>query len=320
MALRAFLIGLVGLGAACGPCGGDPIGPGAPSEAAIPPTLSVISDAETDELRELCDQFPQVACVPLGERLRNAEGDAAAAREAFRTGCDGGAGDACVALGRMWRTGQGGERSDVDALRQYRAGCERGDAMGCNNAGILLRDGLGTEADEAEALRLFKGACRADYWVGCDAFGRIVMGHGLEHSSAQEARAELNRACLEGEEVLACVTLAEWARGLEDDEAAARVLYSRACNLDDVPACVEFARLAHAGLGGPQDRATARQLLDVGCRRGILQACVDLADIYDGGHGVDVDPQRAEAFRRHACEAGWLDACPTPAREGSGAE
>ncbi len=98
--------------------------------------------------------------------------------------------------------------------------------------------------------------------------------------------------------------------------AVARTLFSRACNLDDVPACVEFARFTHAGRGGEQDRPTGRQLLDLGCRRGILDACVDLAEIYEEGVGVEPDLARAEAFRRHACEAGWQAACPR--EDGSG--
>jgi hypothetical protein len=142
------------------------------------------------------------------------------------------------------------------------------------------------------------------------------MSHGLDHPDADDARAELDRACVDGNEVLACVTRAEWARDLELNDAVARTLFSRACNLDDVPACVEFARFTHAGRGGEQDRPAGRQLLDLGCRRGILDACVDLAEIYEEGVGVEPDLARAEAFRRHACEAGWQEACPR--EEGSG--
>lgn len=287
--------------------------PTVPVEETPPPDSAALDEATVEQLRDYCAEFPAAACVPLGERLRNAEGDAASARGAFRSGCDAGVGDACVSAGRMWRTGQGGERDNAQALLLYRAGCEHGAPMGCNNAGILLRDGFGADADEAAALRLFQQACRADYWVGCEAYGRIVMGHGLQHEDAGDARAELNRACIDGNEVLACVTLAEWARDLEGDDAASRALYSRGCNLDDVPACVEFARLAHAGRGGPEDRATGRQLFDLGCRRGLLEACVELADIYDEGIGIPADAERAEAFRRHACEAGWAEACPEPA-------
>jgi TPR repeat protein len=80
-----------------------------------------------------------------------------------------------------------------------------------------------------------------------------------------------------------------------------------------VPGCVEFARLAHAGAGGPADPVLGRQLLDLGCRRGVLAACVDIARIYETGDGVEPDSARAEAFLRHACEAGWSEACPPEA-------
>lgn len=315
MALRAWLTLAVAIGlAGCANCREDVALAGTENTAAPPGPVPELREASSDQLSELCDSVPALACGTLGERLRHAEGDAAAARGAYQRGCEAGDGDACVELGRMWRMGQGGERSNSDALSWYRVACEHEAPMGCNNAGILTRDGQGTEADRDAALGLFEQACRADYWVGCEAFGRLVMAEGLGHASADEARSALERACVEGSEPLACIALAEWAADLEDDPAVARATYSRACNLDDVPGCVEFARLAHAGVGGPADQPLARQLLDLGCRRGVLAACVDIARIYEGGDGVEPDADRAEAFMRHACEAGWTAACiPEPA-------
>ncbi|MFT6399209.1 MAG: hypothetical protein ACJAYU_003974 [Bradymonadia bacterium] len=212
----------------------------------------------------------------------------------------------------MWRTGQGGAQSDSDALRWYQTGCEAGDPIGCNNAGILLRDGQGVAQDPVAALLLFQSACAAEYWVACEAFGRLVMPEGEAHPSFGAAKESLQRACMQGEELLACITLAEWSQTLDEDPEAARRFYSRACNLNDVPACVDFGRMAHSGIGGPVDQETGRLLLDMGCRRGVLTACVDLAEIYQSGAGVDVDLATAEAFLRHACEAGLTSACPPP--------
>ncbi len=210
----------------------------------------------------------------------------------------------------MWRTGQGGSRDDAEALRWYRSGCEFGEPAACNNAAILLRDGQGVDADPIEALGLFDSACEENYWVACDAFGRMVMAEGEGHPDFQQAKDGLQRGCMEGEQLLACVSLAEWSLNFDQNNEAARRLYSRACNFNDVPACVEFARMAHAGDGGPVDHQTARQLFDMGCRRGALAACVELADIYESGDGVEANPVTAEAFRRHACEAGLTSACP----------
>ena len=310
---RSWLVASLLLSAGCSDCGGPPSQTEGQPLPAHTVSAAELDDASVARLEELCEEVPDVACRPYGERLRNAAGDPEAARVAFQRGCEGEDGPACVALGRMWRSGQGGERSNEEALSWYRAGCEFGAAMGCNNAAILLRDGQGVDADPDLAMPLFQQACDAEYWVGCEAFGRMVMEAGLAHPSAAVARSGLERACVDGAEPLACIALAEWARDLEDDEAAARTLYSRACNLDDVPGCVEFARLAHAGAGGPADPALGRQLLDLGCRRGVLAACVDIARIYETGDGVEPDSARAEAFLRHACEAGWSEACPPEA-------
>lgn len=286
----------------------------APLPSGPPPaelSLSELEQLELGALRERCENAPGRVCAVLGERLRNGEGESEQARLAFEAGCLAGDGSSCLSLGRMWRTGQGGALSNSEALRAYRSGCEFGEAMACNNAGILLRDGQGIEQDPDGALTLFESACRSDYWVACDAVGRLVMVRGEQDPRFRWAKEALERACIQGEELLACVTLAEWSLNLDDDLEVARRLYSRACNFNDVPACVEFARMLHTGAGGPVDQESARQLLDMGCRRGVLTACVDLAEIHESGAGVEIDIARAEAFRRHACESGLASACPT---------
>lgn len=119
----------------------------------------------------------------------------------------------------------------------------------------------------------------------------------------------------------ACVLLAgrfeRAERGFPRDRTRAATLYERACELKDVPSCVNAARMHAAGDGVPRNRARQIELLSTACLLGDSLACNVPAKAYATGNGVARDERRAKELWQHACGAGVESACEAIG-EGSG--
>jgi TPR repeat protein len=49
----------------------------------------------------------------------------------YRQGCDGGDGNGCIRLGKMFEDGDGVTQDKAQALALYRKGCDAADREGC---------------------------------------------------------------------------------------------------------------------------------------------------------------------------------------------
>ena len=99
---------------------------------------------------------------------------------------------------------------------------------------------------------------------------------------------------------------------MNDDEAKAGELFTRACDGGSAYGCKWLAPMHRNGLGGiAKDEAKAKALEDKAvtlypalCEGGKVQACWDLAGLIEGS-----DPARAKTLYKLACDAGKTAAC-----------
>lgn len=99
---------------------------------------------------------------------------------------------------------------------------------------------------------------------------------------------------------------------MNEDDAKAGELFTRACDGGSPFACKWLAPMHRNGLGGiPKDEAKAvaledkaRQLYPAVCEGGKVQACVDLAGLIK-----ETDPAKSKQLFKLGCDAGWKGAC-----------
>lgn len=112
------------------------------------------------------------ACVNLGKMLVTADGgaaDVARARELFGRGCDGGDGVGCGNAGALLASTTGGPRDDKAARGRFEKGCEMGEGVSCFNAAVMHAVGLGGGRDSGRAKALLTEGCQAGHQPSCKA-------------------------------------------------------------------------------------------------------------------------------------------------------
>lgn len=102
----------------------------------------------------------------------------------------------------------------------------------------------------------------------------------------------------------------------QDRQVTARQLLKESCEVGKHPvACLSYASMLLAGLGGERDLPTAMSLLESNCYRGNdSRACVKLGTVFLRGDptypGVPKDAKRAFQHMKHACdELGHPNGC-----------
>ncbi len=155
----------------------------------------------TKNLAARCDAGVAEACRQLGTRLvtgSNVEADVPLAIEVLSTACEGGDGQACTALGVVYRDQ---EKDEAKAGEAYMKGCLAGDGKACPEAGLMAPD-LET------AAKAFIAGCDAGDQKSCANLGIIyVNGKGVPRNPAK-GKELLTTAC-EAEVGFACTALRE---------------------------------------------------------------------------------------------------------------
>ena len=161
--------------------------------------------------------------------------------------------------------------------------CRDGFAWSCNELGILLAEGTVVEGDPGGAAASFAQACEQGLAIGCTNADVLASGgERLTHASTSFAYA--------------------WA--YHDTQP-----FRTACDAGDGEACYLLASAYRAGRGVTQDEATARELFSRSCDQGWPAGCSSLAEIYLRGEGVAVDFGRAVEGFGQACRAGEAMSC-----------
>lgn len=278
------------------------------------------------------------ACYVLGilhEEGKGTPKNAGKAIAAYKQGCNGGSGDACVRLAHVLDEGIGvgkdvdganealdkactrydngdacqkiGERLGIAkknlprAFELARRGCEL-DPKYCGTLAEFYRLGFGiAAADQAEATRYYKTACEAGGgW--CDNFGRRAHdGVGMAPDKAA-AQAALERGC-KGGWPASCYQGAQYLIAAKTDDARASVLANLGCDAKHGNSCYLAGWLASAGrAGGPASPERALALFERSCEYKSPVGCNAAGDAYRAGGGtLAADPKKALERFETAC-------------------
>jgi uncharacterized protein len=220
------------------------------------------------------------ACAQLAFALidgvqvpRNAE----RGRELLKRVCVGESSDpeSCMALGRSFEEGLGGERDRTEASKYYRWACTAGRVEACKRRGDLLVSDVGVRRDDHEAVNMYERACEGGLAEGCYEAGSILFVATIVSQDLARAGELFTRAC-EGGDARGCYGLgqvSEQGVGGTPDMAAARAAYERAIELGSLEAKRSLARLLWNGYGGGKKKSRAKQLSREACQSGDAVAC-----------------------------------------------
>lgn len=118
------------------------------------------------------------------------------------------------------------------------------------------------------------------------------------------AEAKKYRAECDNGDAAQCVKLADMHRkGMpaDTDQAEARKLLTRACELDAAIGCNEAGKMAVQGIGGALDLPYAAMAFDKGCEAQDFKACTNVAVLKQHGRGVEQDAAAARASYISLC-------------------
>jgi hypothetical protein len=220
---------------------------------------------------------------------------------------DGGNAYVMYRLGRMYATGGGVARDEIEAVRWYRKGSDAGNLNAMAALGIALLDGRGTGKDAQEGVRLLKiaadkGNTDALYRMG------VLNVHGLDGvvpKNALEA-VQLFTKAAEAGHTPAMVDLGLMfnnGQGVQTDFEKAGQWYKKAADLGNTNGMVNLGFLHQQGKGVEKDDVTAVNLYRRAANEGNPVGIHNLAAMYDSGRGVDRRyPEQAAELMLRALE------------------
>jgi Sel1 repeat-containing protein/PDZ domain-containing protein/putative peptidoglycan binding protein len=199
-------------------------------------------------------------------------------------------------LGRMYGSGIGVARDEIEAVRWLRKSANAGNVAAMTQLAVALLEGHGTGKDPQEAVRLLKSA--ADLG-NVDAIYRLagLLARGtVVQKDALEAVRLFTRAAEAGYSP-AMVDLGLMfnnGQGVEADVTKAAMWYKRAADLGNTFGMVNLGFLYQQGKGVEKDEATAVSFYKRAANEGNPAGIHNLAAMYDSGRGVEHrDPEQA---------------------------
>ncbi|MFO0614960.1 MAG: tetratricopeptide repeat protein [Polyangiaceae bacterium] len=232
-----------------------------------------------------------------------------------RVRCDANEARACTRLADLLFKGARAERDLPGALAAAQRACAGGDGLGCSTVALMLQDGIATPRDAKRAAELYDKGCELGVGVAC--FNRAFMyresqppDEAAAKRSFDKARAAYQASCDAGDQDW-CTNLGvmfAMGAGVERDEAAALVIFRKACDTGNDNGCIEVAQ-ALQRKGTQEDAAAARDLLLATCDRSPGLACALAALALSAG-----EDQRVAELSKRACDAGATLGCTTFAR------
>lgn len=201
------------------------------------------------------------------------------------TGCAAGNGWLCTEIGYSHSEGTNGRAQDNALSLQYHLrACDLGNGLGCARAGQVYAAGRGVVTDKDAASRFYVKGCGLGSSTACqyEAY-RLLVQRTADIPYSEDSISTLQDRCDDTALVgAACVELGiahfYGHRGLEEDEAAARNLWGKACGrVSDAIGC--YLRALHvlsdtdmADRHSPEN-LSGIQALYRGCWLGELAAC-----------------------------------------------
>jgi TPR repeat protein len=171
----------------------------------------------------------------------------------FEKACKGGDAAACQLLGDARFQGIGGAKDQPAALQAYKRSCELEISSACTKLADLFR----LLHDEKRAAAAYRKACAADEQDACTV---LESARGCEGRRACLDLADLCADYLAGYDVLA-------------EPSLAREPCEKACQGGVGEACDNLGDMYQQGLGVARDEARARELRKRACELGDADAC-----------------------------------------------
>lgn len=197
--------------------------------------------------------------------------------------------------------------------------CREGFAWSCNEQGILLAQGTLVAGDAGGAAASFARACELGLAAGCANVDTLAAGGAefdrastsLAYAWAYQDATPLSEGC-DSSDPESCYLLASAhrdGRGVTRDDALARELFARSCELGWAAGCSSLAEIYLRGDGVAVDSVRAADGFSQACDAGEAMSCLRLGLMYRLGQGLAPDPNRAIALMQQACAMGLADAC-----------
>ena len=260
-----------------------------------------------------CNRGEAEACFTLGTRELNAPlPDYAKARKLFSDGCRVHHGASCNALGALVRDARGGPKDMVRAKRLFRVSCENGLPLGCVHYADVLAADTDTEGMQEKAVELYSQECMSDASIAkaCNRLGQMLLaGEGVAKKDDEKAIQMFTKAC-DNDFAPACVEHAQILLGKrgKDNTATAAELLDKACSIDANFGCYELGQLHQDEKAPDANIEQAGHYYQRVCSHDHSKGCYELAELM----AEEEIPSRAgekEALYTRACESGNSEAC-----------
>ena len=171
-------------------------------------------------------------------------------------------------------------------LPKLEKSCQENEDDTCWKIGVMYREGLGVGPDPTLAVNYFRKSCEMGDVYGCDRLGAAYYFGQDISKDVGLAETYFKRGCdgnlSESCHMLGIMYIAEREKRNQDEELF-RVI-EKACNLDDIHACVRLSALYYKGIGVTKNKALAVEFSSFACLRGVEQACDGLLNWCNHGN------------------------------------
>lgn len=274
--------------------------------------------------RQGCDVGFYRACFGAGRLFVGSEldyQDETLALPYFREACKGNIVEACTWMGSTYWLGKKVANNDKLARLYYRKACLLGDEKdACGYAAFFQREGKGDEPDLPGARVNFGKSCAAGSYLSCTSYAIMVENGDGGDAKPELARSVYTEVCekahLDDLPQQSCLNLARMALAGEGGPVDTEMVlmgYQSACGWDDGEGCELFGNW----ITRPEVIAENKGLysdwrsdLNYECTQdGTAEACTAVAKLYELGLGGDKDPATADFTYKIACGMGDPKAC-----------
>lgn len=194
-------------------------------------------------------------------------------------------------LGRLFHSGKGVVRDDVQAAAWFRKAADQGNIDAQLNLGFMYEDGEGVPQDTAEAARWFRKAADQGNAAAQSFLGVLYYaGQGVPQDYNEAVR--LYRKAGDQGFAVAQNNLGEMfdnGHGVPRDYIQAAFWYRKAAEQGDADAQNNLGRMYYNGQGVSQDYAQAAVWFRRAANQGHADAQLSLGDMYAEGTGVVQD-------------------------------
>ncbi len=184
--------------------------------------------------------------------------------------CDAGDLESCFRLAGLHGRGKGVEKSFERMVELLSKGCDGGHAQSCGELGFLFDNGAGVQKNAERAARYYEKGCEKGHLPAC-----VNLGTSLETRAGPgdlNAAARWYRKACDGNEAAGCFNLGNLHR-LAKDYGGAAELWQKSCDGKDAAGCYNLAVMCREGTAIPKDEAKAKKLMRRACELGEKAAC-----------------------------------------------